>query len=71
MGSDLGILPDLSGLGGLKTNSIANEIEILKSKKMMREVVINQNLQVNVIGKGRVTKLELYKATCPINVKSN
>lgn len=69
MGSDLGILPDLSGLGGLKTNSIANEIEILKSKKMMREVVINQNLQVNVIGKGRVTKLELYKATCPINVK--
>lgn len=69
MGSDLGILPDLSGLGGLKTNSIANEIEILKSKKMMREVVINQNLQVNVIGKGRITKLELYKATCPINVK--
>lgn len=69
MGSDLGVLPDLSGLGGLKTNSIANEIEILKSKKMMREVVINQNLQVNVIGKGRVTKIELYKKTSPINVK--
>jgi hypothetical protein len=33
MVNDLGILPDLSGLGGLKTNSIANEIEILKSKK--------------------------------------
>ncbi|MFS4471065.1 GumC family protein [Chryseobacterium sp. T20] len=69
MGSDLGVLPDLSGLGGLKTNSIANEIEILKSKKMMREVVINQNLQVNVIGKGRVTKVELYKETSPIDVK--
>ncbi|PWW25992.1 MULTISPECIES: GumC family protein [unclassified Chryseobacterium] len=69
MGSDLGVLPDLSGLGGLKTNSIANEIEILKSKKMMREVVINQNLQVNVIGKGRVTKVELYKQTSPIDVK--
>ncbi|MFS4431885.1 GumC family protein [Chryseobacterium sp. S90] len=69
MGSDLGVLPDLSGLGGLKTNSIANEIEILKSKKMMREVVINQNLQVNVIGKGRVTKIELYKKTNPIDVK--
>lgn len=68
-GSDLGVLPDLSGLGGLKTNSIANEIEILKSKKMMREVVINQNLQVNVIGKGRVTKIELYKKTNPIDVK--
>lgn len=69
MGSDLGVLPDLSGLGGLKTNSIANEIEILKSKKMMREVVINQNLQVNVIGKGRVTKVELYKETSPIDIK--
>jgi len=68
-GSDLGVLPDLSGLGGLKTNSIANEIEILKSKKMMREVVINKNLQVNVIGKGRVTKIELYKKTNPIDVK--
>lgn len=69
MGSDIGVLPDLSGLGGLKTNSIANEIEILKSKKMMREVVINQNLQVNVVGKGRIRTIELYKKTSPVNVK--
>ncbi|MGN7864973.1 GumC family protein [Chryseobacterium sp. 22458] len=68
MGNDLGILPDLSGLGGLKTNSIANEIEILKSKKMMREVVINQNLQTNIIAKGKVTSIELYKETSPIEV---
>lgn len=69
MGSDLGVLPDLSGIGGLKTNSIANEIEILKSKKMMRELVVNQNLQVNVVGKGRITTMELYKETSPIEVK--
>ncbi|GAE64691.1 polysaccharide biosynthesis tyrosine autokinase [Chryseobacterium indologenes] len=69
MGNDLGILPDLSGLGGLKTNSIANEIEILKSKKMMREVVVNQNLQTNIIAKGRVTSIELYKETSPIEVR--
>ncbi|WP_312304266.1 polysaccharide biosynthesis tyrosine autokinase [Chryseobacterium sp.] len=68
-GSDLGVLPDLSGIGGLKTNSIANEIEILKSKKMMRDVVISQNLQANVIGKGRVTTIELYKKSSPINIK--
>ncbi|MDQ0067562.1 GumC family protein [Chryseobacterium lathyri] len=67
--NDLGILPDLSGLGGLKTNSIANEIEILKSKKMMREVVVTQNLQTNIIAKGRITTLELYKETSPIEVK--
>jgi hypothetical protein len=28
---------------------------------MMREVVISQNLQANVIGKGRITTIELYK----------
>lgn len=67
--NELGFLPDLSGLGGLKTNSVANEIEILKSKKMMREVVINQNLQTNIIGKGRFSKVELYKETSPIEVK--
>nr|WP_315026744.1 polysaccharide biosynthesis tyrosine autokinase [uncultured Chryseobacterium sp.] len=69
MGNDLGILPDLSGLGGLKTNSIANEIEILKSKKMMGQVVTDQNLQTNIIAKGRVTTLELYKETSPIEVR--
>ncbi|KFF18052.1 GumC family protein [Chryseobacterium sp. JM1] len=69
VGSDLGVLPDLSGIGGLKTNSIANEIEILKSKKMMREVVINQNLQTNIYAKGKFTTLELYKETSPIEVK--
>ena len=69
VGSDLGVLPDLSGIGGLKTNSIANEIEILKSKKMMRNVVISQNLRANVIGKGRVTTIELYKKSSPINIK--
>ncbi|MGH1519246.1 GumC family protein [Chryseobacterium sp. JK1] len=69
MANDLGILPDLSGIGGLKTNSIANEIEILKSKKMMREVILNQNLQTNIIAKGRISTLELYKETSPIEVK--
>jgi tyrosine-protein kinase Etk/Wzc len=48
MANDLGVLPDLSGIGGLKTNSISNEIEILKSKKMMGEVVNNLNLQTNI-----------------------
>lgn len=67
--NDLGVLPDLSGFGGLKTNSIANEIEILKSKKLMREVVINENLQTNIIAKGKLSSIELYKETSPIEVK--
>ncbi|WP_042721087.1 Wzz/FepE/Etk N-terminal domain-containing protein, partial [Flavobacterium sp. B17] len=32
---EFAVLQDLSGLGGMGTNSIDNEIEIFKSKKMM------------------------------------
>lgn len=67
--SEMGSLPDFSGFGGLKTNSVANEIEILKSKKLMKEVVINQNLQTNIIAKGRFSSVELYKETSPIEVR--
>ncbi|MFP3592557.1 GumC family protein [Chryseobacterium sp. SIMBA_038] len=67
--NDLGVLPDLSGFGGLKTNSIANEIELLRSKRLMREVVVNQNLQTNIIAKDRIKNIELYKESSPIEVK--
>ncbi|WP_278351953.1 GumC family protein [Chryseobacterium gleum] len=67
--NDLGVLSDLSGLGGMKTNSISNEIEILKSKKLMRDVVVNHNLQTTIIAKGRIRSIELYKESSPIDVK--
>jgi capsular exopolysaccharide synthesis family protein len=67
-GSDLGMLPDLSGFGGMKTNSIANEIEILKSKKLIRNIVVSQNLQTNIIAKGKFRNTELYKESSPIIV---
>lgn len=69
MANDLGVLPDLSGIGGLKTNSIANEIEVLKSKKMMSEVVSSLNLQTNITAKGKIRTLELYKETSPVEVR--
>lgn len=67
--SDFNVLQDLSGFGGMKTNSIDNEIEILKSKKLMRDVVASQNLQVDVFVKDKFKKLELYKNSSPINIK--
>ncbi|KAB1230532.1 GumC family protein [Chryseobacterium viscerum] len=67
--NDLGVLSDLSGLGGMKTNSISNEIEILKSKRLMHDVVINHNLQTVIIAKGRIRSIELYKESSPIEVK--
>lgn len=69
IGSELGVLPDFSNLGGLKTNSIANEIEILKSKRLMKEVVINKNLQTDIFAKSKLRKIELYKDTSPIEVR--
>ncbi|RQP07926.1 MAG: hypothetical protein EAS48_10795, partial [Chryseobacterium sp.] len=36
---DLGMLSDLAGLGGMGTNSVDNEIEIFKSKKLMLDVI--------------------------------
>lgn len=67
--NELGVLPDFSGFGGLKTNSINNEIEILNSKKLIRDVVVSKNIQTNIIAKGRIRTLELYKESSPIEVK--
>ena len=62
-----GLLQSLGGLGGMNNNTIENEIEVLKSKKVMSQVVKNNGLQVNIISKGFQTK-ELYKKTSPILV---
>lgn len=68
-GTDIGILQDLSGFGGMKTNSIDNEIELFKSKKLMRDVVKSQDLQVDIFAKEKIGNLELYKESSPILVK--
>lgn len=67
--NELNVLQELSGFGGMKTNSIGNEIEVLKSKKLMREVVIRQNLQVDIFVKGRILTQELYKESSPIIIR--
>ncbi len=66
---NLDVLQDLSGFGGMKTNSIDNEIEILKSKKLMRDVIISKNLQVDVNAKNHLKRIELYKTSSPITIR--
>ena len=66
---ELGLLADLSGFGGLKTNSIDNEIQIFSSKKLMREVVQNNNFQASLFANKGFRKVELYKETSPVSVK--
>lgn len=65
---DLGVLKDLSGLGGMSTNSVDNEIEIFKSKKLMRDVVKAKNLQALITSKSGLVSKELYGDTTPILV---
>lgn len=68
-GGDFGVLQDLSVLGGMGTNSIDNEIEIFKSKKLMQEVVKQLRLQTSVFTKYGLKQKELYKNTSPITIE--
>lgn len=68
-GGEFGVLQDLSGLGGMGTNSIDNEIEIFKSKKLMYEVVKLNNLQTSVYTVSKLNDMELYKETSPIIIQ--
>ncbi|MBF5027138.1 GumC family protein [Planobacterium oryzisoli] len=65
---DFAVLQDLSGLGGMATNSIDNEIEIFKSKKLIREVVNSKQLQTTVMSEGRVRSSELFGEDNPVQV---
>ncbi len=66
---EMGVLKDLSGLGGMSTNSVENEIEIFKSKKLMLDVVKANNFQTSLFIKGNVATTELYGDTAPILVQ--
>lgn len=52
----------LAGLSGNSTNStmVEGEIQVLKSRAIMQEVVERLNLQVQFFTKGRITKAEVY-----------
>ncbi len=67
--SDMGMLSELGGFGSMGTNSIENEIEIFKSKKLMHDVVMDMGLQTWVIGKFGLKERELYGKESPIFVK--
>ena len=67
--SEMGMLQDLSGFGGMKTNSVDNEIEIFKSKKLMNDVVTFNNLQTDIYVNDGFVKKELYQESSPILVK--
>ncbi|WEK71729.1 MAG: polysaccharide biosynthesis tyrosine autokinase [Candidatus Chryseobacterium colombiense] len=66
---ELSVISELSGIGGMGTNSVDNEIEIFKSKKLMLSVVKELGLETSIYAKGKIKDTELYQETAPFTVR--
>ncbi|WP_233702000.1 GumC family protein [Kaistella palustris] len=66
---DLSMLSDISGFGGMSSNGVENEIEVFKSKKLMRDVVKRLGLQTAVYSEKNLRKTELYDKTSPVLIR--
>ncbi|PZU86784.1 MAG: capsular biosynthesis protein [Chryseobacterium sp.] len=65
---DFGVLAGLGGFAGMGTNSIENELEIFKSKKILDDAVANLKLQTSIYSREKYHDVELYKDTNPFNI---
>lgn len=62
------LLKDLELLSGLESEKIKDEIEVLKSRKLMANVVKSLGINVEIFKKGRIHDSELYpKAPIKLN----
>ncbi|OCK52680.1 capsular biosynthesis protein [Chryseobacterium sp. CBo1] len=66
---EMSVISELGGIGGMGTSSVDNEIEILKSKKLMLSVVREKSLETSVYAKGKIKETELYKESAPFIVR--
>ncbi|TBO43321.1 GumC family protein [Pedobacter kyonggii] len=55
------VLGDMGGLLGAK-NSVDNEVEILKTKDLLRKVVLDMRLNVRYFKKGNIRDIEFYNS---------
>ena len=65
---DMAVMQEIGAIGGMGTNSVDNEIEIFKSKKLMQSVVRELGLETSLFAEGKVKSVELYKAAAPIKI---
>lgn len=63
---DVGVLGGLSGFGGMSTNSIENEVEVFKTKKLARDVVAINHLQTALYSSEGIKTKELFGDTSPV-----
>ncbi|WP_392437692.1 GumC family protein [Cruoricaptor ignavus] len=66
---EIDILNQIGGIGGMGTNSVDNEIEIFKSRKLMNSVVTELGLETKISALGKIKQSELYKETSPIIIR--
>ncbi|MCU7618715.1 polysaccharide biosynthesis tyrosine autokinase [Chryseobacterium sp. PBS4-4] len=62
---EMSVLSEIGGVGGMGTNSVDNEIEIFKSKKLMISVVKELGLETNIYSNGKLKDTELYGDKAP------
>lgn len=66
---DLSMLSDISAFGNMSTNSIDNELEVFKSKKLMKDVVTLLGLQTFLYSEKDFKKTELYGDNTPLLIQ--
>lgn len=69
IGGEFSALQDLSAFGSMGSDGVENEIEVFKSKKLMKEVVKNLHLETNVSVEERFKNKELYGEDNPIKIQ--
>lgn len=66
--SELAAFEDIGLISGMNTNSIENEIEILRSRRLIRNVVDELNLNIRYFREGKIKTSELF-LNLPFEVK--
>lgn len=66
---DFGMMSELTSFGGRSTSSINNEMELMKSKRLVKEVVENLAIQTKIFSKKGLRKDELYGDDAPFKIK--
>ncbi len=68
LSAELEAFKDLGIVGGSSLNNTDNEIEILKSRKVIGNVVDSLNLDISYFVSGRVIQSEVYRRIAPIKI---
>lgn len=61
MTSELSVFEDMGLISGLSSNRIENEVEILRSRRLIKNVVDELNLHISYYKEGNVITAELYR----------